>query len=111
VAASRIEIAEYVTVDGRVPFRRWLLRLRDKGAVARIDARLGRVRVGNFGDCKLVGEGVSELRAPHGPGYRVYFGRDGNTLVVLLCTGAKGTQARDLKKARDYWADYQRRKP
>jgi len=70
---------------------------------------LNRVRLGNFGDAKSVGQGVWELRIPRGPGYRVYFARVENAIVLLLCGGEKATQRRDIDKARTYWQDYQRR--
>lgn len=69
-------------------------------------ARLARVRLGNLGDCKPVGEGVSELRVDYGPGYRVYFGQKGRTLVVLLCGGDKRTQDRDIRLAKLYWREF-----
>ena len=97
---------EYVTAEGKNPFREWL---RDVRARARIRVRLNRVRLGNFGDAKSVGDGVSELRIPYGPGYRVYFARTGSTVVLLLCGGDKATQKRDVNTAKDYWLDYQRR--
>ncbi len=104
-----IEILEYLTTDGRNPFRDWVEALKDREARARIRVRINRVRLGNLGDCKSVGGGVSELRIPHGPGYRVYFGRQGSTVVVLLCAGDKRTQARDIEVAHAYWGDYLRR--
>ena len=100
---------EYVKPDGSIPFREWLHNLRDIEARARIRVRLNRVRLGNFGDAKSVGDGVSELRIPLGPGYRVYFGRAGSTVVLLLCGGDKSTQNRDICTAKDFWLDYQRR--
>lgn len=100
---------EYVTAEGKNPFREWLHGLRDVRARARIRVRLNRVRLGNFGDAKSVGDGVSELRIPYGPGYRVYFARTGSTVVLLLCGGDKATQKRDVNTAKDYWLDYQRR--
>jgi putative addiction module killer protein len=100
---------EYVTAEGKNPFREWLHALRDVRARARIRVRLNRVRLGNFGDAKSVGDGVSELRIPYGPGYRVYFARTGSTIVLLLCGGDKATQKRDVNTAKDYWLDYQRR--
>ncbi len=72
-------------------FSEWVNSLRDLRAVARIDARIGRLRLGNFGDAKSVGDGVSELRIDCGPGYRVYFTRRGEAVVILLCGGAKGS--------------------
>ena len=100
---------EYVTAKGKNPFREWLHALRDVRARARIRVRLNRVRLGNFGDAKSVGDGVSELRVPSGPGYRVYFARTGSTVILLLCGGDKSTQKRDVNTAKDYWLDYQRR--
>ena len=99
----------YRTRDGRLPFDEWLRALRDANAVARVLARVGRVRRGNLGDCKPVGEGVSELRVDYGPGYRVYFGQREQTLVILLCGGDKPTQERDIHQAQHYWKDYQQR--
>jgi len=81
-------------------FRAWLARLRDKLARAIILRRLDRIAMGNFGDAKPVGDGVSEFRIDHGPGYRVYFVRRGDTVIVLLCAGDKGSQARDIARAK-----------
>ena len=106
---ERYQIREYLTGDGRCPFQEWLTGLRDRQARARIRARLDRVALGNLGDCKGVGEGVQELRIFHGPGYRVYFGLDGDTVVLLLCGGSKDTQARDIQTAQRYWRDYRSR--
>lgn len=99
----------YRTRDGRLPFDEWLRELRDANAAARVLARIGRIRRGNLGDCKPVGEGVSELRVDYGPGYRVYFGQAGQMVVILLCGGDKRTQDRDISQARKYWQDYQQR--
>ena len=104
-----IELLEYLTDNDRNPFREWLEGLRDRQARARIRVRLNRIRLGNFGDCKSVGGGVSELRVPHGPGYRVYLGRKDNTVVILLFGGDKKTQSRDIALAQTYWADYLQR--
>jgi len=102
-------LEEYVTQEGKNPFRKWLHALRDVRARAKIRIRLNRARLGNFGDAKSVGNGVSELRISYGPGYRVYFAQTGNRIVLLLCGGDKSTQKRDVKRALDYWLDYQRR--
>ena len=102
-------IAIYETEDGQKPFRKWLDSLRDKITIARINARINRVEHGNLGDAKPVGEGVMELRLAFGSGYRVYFGMDGDTLVVLLTGGDKSTQDKDIKLAHQYWSDYLRR--
>jgi putative addiction module killer protein len=80
-------------------FVKWLNGLRDDMAVARIANRIDRLAAGNLGDVKSVGEGVSELRINYGPGYRLYFTKRGKAIVLLLCGGDKGTQARDIKRA------------
>jgi putative addiction module killer protein len=92
-----------IEVRQTAAFRTWIgaLRdLRDLRAVARIDARIGRFRLGNFGDVKSVGDGVSEMRVDFGPGYRVYLMRQGDRVVVLLCAGDKSSQARDIRIAK-----------
>jgi putative addiction module killer protein len=85
-----LEASEYAT---------WFESLRDRMAKTRILIRLRRLSLGNFGDVKAVGEGVSELRIDYGPGYRIYFLRKGATLVVLLGGGVKRTQTRDIQRA------------
>lgn len=102
------EVAEYKTADGASPFQEWLDGLRDVRARALIRKRLIRVRQGNLGEWRSVGDGVKEIKIAFGPGYRVYFGEDGDTLVVLLCGGDKGSQDADIKTAKKYWADYTR---
>ena len=82
-------------------YHEWYEHLKDKRAKARIDVRIRRVSLGNFGDVKPVGMGVSELRIDYGPGYRVYFTQHGNTLVILLCGGEKSTQAKDIQQAHE----------
>ena len=77
--------------------------------IARINARLARIEQGNFGDAKSVGQQVMELRLSFGSGLRIYFGLDGETLVVLLAGGDKSSQARDIELAHLYWKDYVRR--
>jgi putative addiction module killer protein len=100
------EILHYHRPDGRQPFSEWLFSLRDKRIRSRIVARLDRLLTGNFGDTKLVGTGIWELRFHFGPGYRAYFGLDGLTLVILLCGGDKSSQEGDIKRAKEYWQDY-----
>lgn len=88
-------------------YRKWEARLRDKRVKTIIAARLTRLAEGLPGDVEPVGDGVSELRIHYGPGYRVYFQRRGNLLIVLLCGGDKGTQARDIaaaKKLANEWS-------
>lgn len=102
------EIEEYEKEDGTFPFSEWLDALSDRKARARIKKRLTRVRLGNLGDCEPVGEGVIELREHYGPGYRIYCGEEGDTVVVLLCGGKKDSQEEDIKRAKQYLSDYRR---
>ena len=102
-------VRRYQTVEGRSPLTEWLEGLRDGVTRARIVARLDRLTEGLRGDWKSVGGGVSELRIDHGPGYRVYYGQDGDTLILLLCGGTKRTQAKDIERAHAYWKDYKTR--
>lgn len=104
-----IELFRYQREDGREPFTDWLDAVRDKMAQARIRIRLRQVQAGNFGDCEPVGEGVIELRVHVGAGYRVYCGRHGKAVVILLCGGDKRTQATDIKRAKEYWSEWKRR--
>ena len=82
-------------------FAAWFANLRNREARARITVRIRRLSLGNLGDVKPVGSGVSEMRIDYGPGYRVYFIRRGDTVVVLLCGGDKRTQDRDIARARE----------
>lgn len=103
------EIDYYVTERGDKPFKNWLEGLRDVQGRARIRVRLDRVRLGNLGDHRSVGEGVQELRIDCGPGYRVYFGIEGRHVILLLLGGDKSSQRRDITRAKEYWHDHQRR--
>jgi putative addiction module killer protein len=87
-------------------FDRWLTELRDTRARARIEARIRRLSLGNPGDVKPVGEGISEMRIDYGPGYRVYYLRRGAVLVVLLCGGDKASQDRDIVMAKTIAAQW-----
>ena len=100
------ELLNYETEDGKCPFEEWLLGLRDVAARAIIRKRLNRVRLGNLGNTRSLGSGVSELKIDFGPGYRVYYGEDGPKIVVLLVGGDKGSQERDIEKAKSFWEDY-----
>jgi putative addiction module killer protein len=82
-------------------FDKWFEKLKDQRAKARIQARIDRMEMGNFGDVGPVGEGVSELRIFYGPGYRVYFKQSTDIVVILLCGGDKDSQASDIAKAKD----------
>ena len=108
MAVQPREIRRYVKPDGRVPFAEWFDALRDTRAKVKIDTRLERVKLGNLGDYRSVGEGVFELRIDYGPGYRVYFGQIGLTIVLLLCGGDKSTQNPDIRTSLEYWTEYRR---
>ena len=101
----RLTIREYLSPDGRSPFRDWLSDL-DVPTRARVQARVLRFETGNLGDHKSVGDGVWEARLDFGPGYRLYFGRIGQTVVLLLLGGDKGSQTRDIARAKRSWASY-----
>lgn len=84
-------------------FIQWLVSLRDtKGKIA-IARRIDRAEFGNFGDCKMLGGGINEMRIPVGPGYRVYYAKEGNTVYILLCGGDKSTQQKDIELAQQLW--------
>jgi putative addiction module killer protein len=98
-------LLNYLTEDGCEPFEEWIKGLRDGKGRGIVRDRLNRIRIGNFGDCRPVGGGVHELRIDFGPGYRVYFGEDGES-VILLCGGDKSTQQSDIPRAQRLWNDY-----
>ena len=104
-----IEVFRYQAEDGAEPVTEWLQGLRDKRAQAKLRVRIKRLESGVFGDCEPVGDGVLELREHLGAGYRVYFGRHGQTIVILLCGGDKKSQTGDIKAAKGYWSDWKRR--
>lgn len=99
-----IEIELYALSSGREPYAEWESRL-NKDVQAIVSARLARIRGGNFGDTKSVSNGIYELRIHYGPGYRIYYGKRGKTIVILLCGGDKSSQKKDIKKAREFWED------
>ncbi|MDE0626770.1 MAG: type II toxin-antitoxin system RelE/ParE family toxin [Bryobacterales bacterium] len=104
-----VKVLHYVSEDGADHFDRWL-RKQSSEARARIQTRIDRVELGNFGDHRSVGEGVYELRIDFGPGYRVYYGGDGDKFVILLVGGTKKRQARDIAAARNLWSAYKQEK-
>ena len=105
------DIVRYQRDDGSEPYTDWYRKLRDGIAKAAIAMRLSRLKDGNLGDCKAVGQGVQELRIRTGPGYRVYFGVEGTTLVILLLGGDKSTQTNDIRKAQALWTEWKARQP
>ncbi len=104
-----IDVLRYQAEDATEPVTEWLNNLRDKQAQAKLRVRLRRLEAGNFGDCDPVGEGVFELREHVGAGYRVYMGRHGQKVVILLCGGDKKSQKADIKRAKGFWVDWKRR--
>jgi len=104
---EKVALEEYQTDTGKIPFRDWLNALKDVTGRMAIRTRLNRIQYfGNFGDHKPVGDGVYELRIGVGPGYRVYYAMHKKSAVLLLAGGDKGNQARDIEKAKRFWAEY-----
>lgn len=95
----------YETPNGRCPYQEWFENL-DKKTQMIVDSRILHLRQGNLGTWRQVGKGVKELKIAYGAGLRIYFGEDGESIVVLLCAGDKGSQDRDIKKAQEYWEEY-----
>ncbi|NBU58951.1 MAG: type II toxin-antitoxin system RelE/ParE family toxin [Betaproteobacteria bacterium] len=104
-----MDIRSYETEDGRSPFAEWFDDL-DATAAAKITTALTRLGLGNTSNVKGLGSGVFEVKIDFGPGYRVYFGKDGQELVILLGGGTKKKQQRDIERAQDCWKDYKDRK-
>ena len=104
-----IDVREYNDRDGASPYADWFNRLNAQAA-AKVTTALTRLGQGNFSNVKGVGSGVFESRIDFGPGYRVYFGKDGERLVILLGGGTKKRQQQDIETAIDRWQDYKRRK-
>lgn len=104
---NTIIIKNYVTRTGKEPYVEWVDEL-DGNTRAIIRARINRMRLGNFGDCKRIKgcKDIWELRIKYGAGYRIYYGKKKDTVVILLLGGDKGTQERDIEKAKRYWNDY-----
>jgi putative addiction module killer protein len=104
-----MEIRIYSDRQAIQPLIVWLEALKDLRAKAQIQAQMGRVAAGNFGDCKPLRDGVQELRIDYGPGYRVYLSRQGPILVLLLCGGGKTNQSREIERAIEYLNDWKER--
>ena len=97
------DVRNYITPEGRNPFRQWLAQLQNKKTRSIVRKRIARLRDGNFGDFKKLNKDLYELRINYGPGYRVYFSIFDSRVVILLCGGRKGTQQRDIARAQNYW--------
>lgn len=104
-----IDLREYIDVRGRNHYREWVSTL-DPSPRARVVKSVLRMGDGNFAGAKPEGEGLSALRIDFGPGYRVYFGQDGETVVILLAGGTKRGQQNDIRSAQSLWAEYKKRK-
>lgn len=103
------ELVRYQTTIGLEPISDWIYSLTDKMAQARVLMRLKALKAGNFGDCKPVGNGVLELRIHIGAGYRVYCGRYGEDIILLLCGGDKRSQESDIRRAKTMWTEWKER--
>jgi putative addiction module killer protein len=101
----KLTIREFLTAEGRCPFRNWLEKL-EVTIRARVQARVLRFETGNLGDCKAVGGGIWEAHLMFGPGYRIYFGRKGPSIILLLLDGDKASQRKDIRDARRFWREY-----
>jgi len=108
VEAKEWRVLSYRSASGRFPYRYWRDSLNDEDTEVAVDVRITRFSVGNFGDSRPVGDGVFESRIDRGPGYRIYYGIDGDE-VILLCGGDKSTQRADIARAKEHWKDYKRR--
>lgn len=104
-----MRLLEYLEASGRSPFRRWFDGL-DGPAAAKVSVALARIEFGNLSNLKGVGAGVSEFRIDFGPGYRIYLGREGDDVVILLGGGTKRRQRQDIATAQARWADYRQRR-
>ena len=106
-----MDVFRYVTATGKDVLGGWLAELKDARTRAKIIARIDRLSVDNFGDCKALGGGLFELRIDWGPGYRIYYAPVGKACVLLLCGGAKSRQSSDIRRALEYLNDYKERTP
>ena len=100
---NRHDVRNYITKEGRIPFREWLKSLNDKKTQAIIQKRIDRLHLGNFGDHKQLADNVYELRIHYGSGYRIYFGAWRKFIIILLCGGSKKGQRSDIQKAKEYF--------
>jgi putative addiction module killer protein len=103
------EIVEYIALNGQRPFAKWFDGL-DAHAAAKVTVYISRAGKGNFSRVEGIGGGIFECRIDFGPGYRVYFGKDGERFIILLGGGIKKTQPGDIKEAKRLWHDYKARK-
>jgi putative addiction module killer protein len=103
------EIKYYIDTKGGKPFKEWLDKLKDRNARAKIRVRIDRVRLGNIGDSRYVGQGVHELKINYGPGYRIYYAKEGVGIVLLLLGGDKSGQEEDNEQAKKLLNEHKQR--
>lgn len=108
VESKERRVLSYRSANGRFPYREWRNSLNDQDTEVAVDVRITRFNASNFGDSRPIGGGAFESRIDFGPGYRIYFGTDGDE-VILLCGGDKSTQDADIARAKEHWKDYKRR--
>lgn len=106
IEATQKEIEFYITPEGKIPFNDWFESLKDKRGREEVARRLNRALQGNFGDHKVLSEGLYEMRITYGPAYRIYYTEKDKRIIVLLCAGDKSSQSEDIKRAKQYLEDY-----
>jgi putative addiction module killer protein len=95
-------LRNYVTPSGKVPFKEWMNNIKDPTVRHRIRSRLDRVEIGHYGNYRVLGDGVFELKLDFGPGYRIYFAEQDDIIIILLCGGDKSSQSKDIDTAKTY---------
>ena len=105
---EKFTVLQYETPEGICPFKQWIDAVKETQTQARIFRYVRALSLENFSNCRPVGSGVHELKINVGPGYRIYFGNEGKTILIILCGGSKKTQAQDIKRAHLYWSQYKR---
>ncbi len=106
IKLMELKIEIYKSANGKCPFNTWFEKIKEIHTRSKILVRLDRLKLGNFGDCKNLGQGLAELRIFFGPGIRIYYSKIGNKLILLLNGGDKSSQSRDIIKAREYLEEY-----
>lgn len=101
-------IKEYLTLDGKSSFSKWFEEL-NPTAAAKVRTTIARIELGNFSNAKSLGSGVWEIKIDFGPGYRVYYGKDGENIIILLAGGTKNRQQQDIEKAKKLWIEFKKR--
>ena len=101
-----MQVRYYITENGKKPFIEWLDKLKDVKGRIKILTQIDRLSLGNYGNCETIGDGVNELKINFGPGYRIYYAKTGDEIVLILCGGTKKTQQTDINKAKEFWAKH-----